>query len=511
MTDISHWLKTHAAFDPEKVALRHAGGEETYAQFADQVRCHAAMLQHGLGIGRGDRIAYLGPNTADFLFLFFAAARLGAMFLPLNWRLAPGEHAYIIADASPKAVFCDASFIEHTDTFRGRYPTIAFVDCNGGTDGWNSLRGLLDDTSGQDVPRLGDLADPLLLVYTSGTTGRPKGAVLTQNAVQVNALNSLHMHDLRSDDRILTMIPLFHVGGLNIHTTPAFYAGATVTLHERFDPGMALKTIEEEKITLTVMVPAVIQAAMKHPKWDAANLSSLRMLTTGSSIVPLPLIQAFHDLGVPVVQVYGATETAPVAIYQRAADGFRKPSSTGKAALHCDVRVVDDNGHDVAPGVSGEIWVRGGNILREYWNNPDATAAALTDGWFHTGDVGYQDEEGDYFINDRKKDVIISGGENIYPAEVEAVLHEMTEIADAAVVGRADDRWGEVPIAVVEAKEGAQIDVAAILGRFDGVLARFKHPKDIIVVDALPRNAMGKVLKYEVRGLAVKSPDYAGQ
>ncbi len=501
--DLSGWIETHAGFTPDKVALKHARGEETYAGFADKVRTYARMLKHRLGVGRGDRIAYLGPNTAEYLFLFFAAARLGAMFLPLNWRLAAAEHAYILRDSGAKAVFCDDEYLDHAEGFRIDFPDTAFVGCRAAASrfGWHLLEEELSLAAGDDHnPHVGPDA-PFLLVYTSGTTGRPKGAVLTQEAIHYNALNCVHAADMRSGDKILVSIPLFHVGGLNIMLTPGLYCGASIVLHERFDPGDALRSIEDDRITLIIAVPAVMQALKGHPGWESADLSSLRQMTTGSTIVPVAMIQPFLDRGMAVCQLYGSTETAPGAIYQLAADGYRKPGSIGKPALHCEARIVDADGADVAPGESGEILIKGKSILYEYWGNEEATREAIRDGWYHTGDVGYRDEDGDYWVNDRLKDVIISGGENIYPAEVEQVLYDMDEVEDASVVGRPDEKWGEVPVAVIALRDGAALDKETVAGRLDGVLARFKHPKDVVFVDEFPRNAMGKILKYELRGL----------
>ena len=295
----------------------------------------------------------------------------------------------------------------------------------------------------------GGLDAPLLLVYTSGTTGQPKGAVLTQNALLFNALNSVHMHELTPSDHILTVLPMFHVGGLNIHTTPGLYIGATISIHRRFDPSATLAAIEKDRPSLLVLVPATIAALIQQPNWQTTDLSSLRIVTTGSSIVPHSLIEAWHDRGIPVIQVYGSTETGPVALYQREEDAMTSVGSTGRGALHTELRIVDDAGEDVKPGASGEF-VAG---VRIFFRNTGETVAQvwkrLKTDWFCTGDIGYRDERGYVFINDRKTDVVISGGENIYPAELEQVLDGIDGIVEASVVGAADDKWGEIPVAVV--------------------------------------------------------------
>lgn len=499
MNNLSDWLDKHEAFIPDKIALRFEGQEISYREFAVTVRDHARALKHVFGVGRGDRVAFLGMNSPEFLYLMFACARLGAMFSPLNWRLAAPEHLYILNDSAAKLLVCDEEFKTRGDELRPDLPDCDLMGSDFDDRNWLSLSLGLATAEGDDRNPHVTPETPHLLVYTSGTTGRPKGAVLTQEAMLVNALNGVHLGDMSSHDHILTALPMFHVGGLNVQTGPALYVGATVTLHRRFDPVQVLNALKNEKITLATLVPATLQAVIALPDWPDAWFPQLKTLVSGSSIVPLTLIKAFHDKGVPVSQMYGATETAPIAIYLRADDAMRKMGSTGKAALHCEMRIVDDQGDDVEPGVPGEILIKGKNILFEYWGNEKATAEALRDGWYHTGDIGYEDDEGFVWINDRKKDVVISGGENIYPAEIEQFIHQMPDIADATVVGRDDEKWGEVPVAVIILAEGASPSRDDILARFDGQLARFKHPKDVVFVDDLPRNAMGKVLKHEVR------------
>jgi fatty-acyl-CoA synthase len=491
--NVSHWIERWADFQPDKTAIRFEGEDISYAAFDAHIRRVAAMLQDGLGIGRGDRVAFLGLNSPEMLAMLFACARLGAILVPLNWRLAPPEHLYILQNAGAKALFVEAEFADGAASIRADIPDCRYVSMENDYPALVAAAGedALDQDAGPD--------DPLLIVYTSGTTGRPKGAVLTQNALTFNAVNSIAMHDMTSEDVIFTNLPMFHVGGLNIQTTPGFHAGATVVLHRRFEPDATVRAIAEDRPTLMILVPALMAALMEHPAWSEIDFTSLRMINTGSTIVPMSLLDAYLDRGVPIIQVYGSTETAPVAIHQRIPDAWTTKGSTGRAALHCDAMIVDAEGGVLGPGEKGEIVVRGPNILREYWNDPDATAEVLKDGWFHTGDIGHVDERGLFYVDDRVKDVIISGSENIYPAELEMVLDGCAEIAESAVVGREDERWGEVPVAVVVVREGAELTREAVLALFDGALARFKHPRDVVFRDSLPRNVMGKVLKYELR------------
>lgn len=498
--DVSTWIRRWAGFAPDKPALICDGEAISYLTLDHRVRRLATGLKRHLSIGRGDRVAFLGANCPEMIILVFACARLGAMVVPLNWRLAPPEHAYILNHCGAAALVCEPEFATGAEAFHDAVPTLRLVTTGPATDDRPSFDFLCAaDVDESGNPHVGT-ETPLLVVYTSGTTGRPKGAVLSQGALFWNAINSTHMHDLTSADRILTSAPLFHVGGLNIQTLPALHAGATVTLHRRFDPGAVLSAIAADKPSLTVLVPAQMQALIDHPDWVHADLSSLRMVTTGSTIVPQGLIHAFHDRGVPVIQVYGTTETGPIAAYLRVDQARDHVGSTGLPAIHCDLKVVDEDDAEVPAGEPGEVLVRGPNVMTEYWNDRAATEAALSDGWFRTGDIGHFDEAGFLSIDDRKKDVIISGGENIYSAELEAVLAEDSRITEAAVVGRADARWGEVPVAVIVSADST-LDATAIIGLFEDRLARFKHPKDVQFVDALPRNAMGKIEKFALREL----------
>lgn len=500
--NLSCWIERQADFAPDKTAIHFENTTLSYAALAQRVSAIATMLKHQLAIGRGDRVGFLGLNSPDFLALLFASARLGAMLVPLNWRLAPPEHSYILQDAGIDVLIAEAEFVAPMDSIRPQHPGCKFVAQGTAAEHWLDFETLLDSAEGDDSNPHVDYDCPLLIVYTSGTTGYPKGAVLTQQALLWNALNSLHMHDLSSQDHVLSVLPMFHVGGLNIQTLPALYTGATVTLQPRFDPAMVLAAIEQRRPTLTVLVPATLRALIQHPQWQTSDLSSLRCVSTGSSIVPTQLMTPFHERGIPVIQVYGSTETAPIAIYLRPQDAVTHLGSTGKPALHCEIRIVDEQNNDVPAGAAGEILVRGPNVMYEYWGNQQATQESLRDGWFYTGDIGHKNAEGFYYIDDRKKDMIVSGGENIYPAELEQLIQQVEGVNDVAVVARADDRWGEIPVAVIETKtETAELSEADIITVFEGRLARYKHPREILFVKELPRNVMGKVQKFKVREL----------
>jgi fatty-acyl-CoA synthase len=467
------WPERHADHVPDRVALRFEGQSITWRDFSRAVEDAAAALS-ARGVGHGDRVGFLGHNHPSQLVLLFACARLGAIQVPLNWRLAAPEWQFILADSGTRLLCATPEML---DAARDAAPEgCAVVDATRlGT--------------GEPTIPVGDEQDPLLLVYTSGTTGRPKGALLDQRALLFNALNALHGFDLTSADRVLTVLPLFHVGGLNIQTTPALYAGAEVLLHGRFDPAAFFDAVERDRPTLSLVVPAVMQALVAHPRWASADLSCLRAVGAGSSDVPIPLIEAFHAKGVPVQQVYGATETCPIAILQTRAEALAAPGSIGRPAMHAECRL--------AP--TGEIEVRGPAVLRGYWKRDDA----LRDGWFATGDIGRIDTQGRWWFTDRLKHVIISGGENIYPAEVERVLASAPGVAEGAVVGRSDPKWGEVPVAVVVPRDG--FDAARVLAHFEGRIARFKHPRAVIAVEALPRTALGKVAMAKLKAIVSRA------
>ena len=346
------------------------------------------------------------------------------------------------------------------------------------------------------APKKPSTNDPVLLVYTSGSTGHPKGALLSQKSLISNARMSVHAHNMTSDDTVLVVLPLFHVGGMNILPTPAFSIGATVLLHERFDPGHAC--LDLQKSTLVITVPTVLQAMIKNQHWLPEKLDKLKGMSIGSTDVPLSLIDQIHAINIPVIQVYGATETGPFAIYQTINEAMSTVGSIGRAGCDCQIRLVMD-GKDVKVGEPGEIWVKGDNVLLEYWQDTKLTNQMLQDGWLRTGDVATLDANGLYWFKDRIKHVIISGGENIYPTEIERLLIQLPNIHEAAVIGIADSQWGEIPVAVVVASEDTKN--ADVLSPLEGQLARYKHPKKVVFVDALPRNAMGKVVATDVRSM----------
>jgi fatty-acyl-CoA synthase len=499
--DLSDLIARNAAFTPDKSALVFEGERLSYRTFHDRIERAAHGLKAAFGISRGDRVAVLSLNRPDYLVLLYACARLGAMLVPLNWRLAVAEQVFILSDASPKVLVLEQAFAGVLPALETTLPDIRVVELD-----FASQRPSFDEllqipADGNRDPDV-DLSCPLLIVYTSGTTGRPKGAVLRQEALLWNGVMSQHMHGLSSDDHVLTVLPFFHVGGLNIQTTPALHHGACVTIHPRFAPDAALAAIAHDRPTLTVLVPATIQAITDHPAWATTDLSSLKAVATGSQIVPPHLIDRFVARGVPVLQVYGSTETCPIAVYTRLGGDLSRQGSTGLPGLCCEARVIDQTGAELPPNRPGEIVVRGPGVFSGYWGNEEATREALHDGWYRTGDIGSVDSGGYFYVHDRKKNIIISGGENISAAEVERALLEHPDVADCGVIGRPDTRWDEVPVAYVMVRAGCSTTAEALAAHMRARLARFKVPREFVFVDDLPRTALGKVQHFRLKELA---------
>ena len=499
--DLSRWIARNAAWRPHWPALVFEDEPVSFRALDEGIGQLAGALAGTFAIKRGDRIAILAYNRPEYVALVFAAARLGAIVVPLNWRLAPPEHGHILADADPALIIVDGDLAGRADDLARLAPRAHRGSIEFSAEGWTDLADACEVAARPPEPA-GRPEDPVLLVYTSGTTGRPKGAVITQSAVTWNAVNSVWAHDFTSEDRVLTTLPLFHVGGLNIQTLPALHAGATVVLHPRFEPARVIDAIERDGVTLTVLVPAQLELLAADPRWRSADVSGLRSISTGSTIIGEAFVRKDLHRGVPLLQVYGATETCPIAAYQRREDAPAHPGSIGKPALHCELRLVDEQGRDVAPGESGEIWVRGANVMDGYWDKPRETAAALAGGWYRTGDVAHADADGWLYVDGRRRDVIISGGENVYPAEIENVLAACPGVAEVAVVGRPDERWGEAVVAVVVPARGAALTRDGLCAFLDGRVARYKHPRDVVIADALPRTALGKVKREELKRLA---------
>ncbi|WP_026621908.1 fatty-acyl-CoA synthase (plasmid) [Ensifer sp. WSM1721] len=508
--DLCTLIDRNAAFAPNKPAIHFEGDTLSYAALRRRIEQAARALNKELGITKGDRVAILSLNRPEYLILLYACARLGAILLPLNWRLAPAEQLFILSNAAAKVLVVEQTFNALLPHLAHTLPDTSVVGLDFTPPGGSTWGNLLAQGSGDSRNPQANLSCPLMVVYTSGTTGRPKGAVLRQEALLWNGVMSQHMHSLTSADHVLSVLPFFHVGGLNIQTTPALHHGAMVTIHSRFAAGATIAAIEHHRPTLTALVPTALQTLTEHAGWSTADLSSLKAVSTGSTIVSQALIERVAARGVPVLQVYGSTETCPIAIYTRLGGDISRYGSTGLPGLCCEAMIIDDAGEELPAGALGEIAVRGPNVFCEYWGDQQATREALRGGWYRTGDIGHCDTDGHYWVCDRKKNVIISGGENIYPAEVERVLVEHPDVAECAVVGRPDSRWGEVPVAYVVRRAEAPIEAEALATHVQSQVARFKVPREFIFTRELPRTALGKIQHSILKELESRSSEQEG-
>jgi len=465
---LDRWIRDRARNTPDRVAIDFEGALVTYRELDEGSDAFAASFI-AAGLRRGDRVATLTANSPEHVQVFFACAKAGLTLLPLSWRLSPPELQYQLEDAGP-AVFLVAEEYDDLARATGR-----------------PFQRLAADPGGQP-PRV-DVADDdgLLLIYTSGTTGKPKGALLTHancfwTNLSFDLATGVDQHDV-----VLQVLPQFHVGGWNVQSLLAWWKGATVILEREFDPGRVLRLVEEKRVTTLMGVPATYLFITQHPSFADADLSSLRRAVVGGAPMPEALLETWAARGTAIVQGYGLTEAAPNVLCLPQEDAVRKLGCAGKPYPFVDVRLSADQ----------ELQVRGPNVFPGYWRNPEATAAAFTeDGWLRTGDIAERDDEGYYRIKGRLKEMYISGGENVYPAEIEAVLHEHPNVADVAVIGVDDDRWGEVGVAFVVADGVAEDE---LLGWCRDRLARFKVPKSFRFVAEIPRNGMGKVQKQELR------------
>ncbi|POX45408.1 o-succinylbenzoate--CoA ligase [Streptomyces sp. Ru71] len=482
-TGLGSWPARRARKTPHRTALIHGDTRISYARLYERT----TRLAHALrarGVRRGDRVAYLGPNHPAYLETLFAAGTLGAVFVPLNTRLAGPEIAYQLADSGAKILVHAGA--GHPDAPASLEVGPAYEEA-------------LASASGDPIDEPVAADDTCVIMYTSGTTGRPKGAMLTHANLTWNALNVLVDTDLVADDRALVSAPLFHTAGLNMLTLPVLLKGGTCVLVESFDPAATLELIERHRITFMFGVPTMYDRVVREPGWADADLSSLRLLTCGGSPVPLPLITAYQQRGLTFLQGYGMTEAAPGTLFLDAEHAVSKAGSAGVPHFFSDVRVVRPDLTPVDVGETGEVVVRGPHVMAGYWGLPEESAAAFADGWFRSGDAARVDEDGYVRIVDRIKDMIISGGENVYPAEIEDLLLAHPDVVECAVIGVPDPAWGEVPRAVVVPRAGSVADPEAILAFLSGRLAKYKIPKSVVFADELPRTASGKLLKSRVR------------
>ena len=485
------WIGHHADLAPDSVALVDDGRALTltYADLEDRSRRLAAWLAAS-GVEAGDRVAILAGNTTDVFEALFACAKLTAILVPLNWRLAVPELQFIVGDCRPRVLI-------YEETYAAAVGELSVPVTLQLGDAYEAAKAASDPSLVGAVTATHD--DPWAILYTSGTTGHPKGAICTHGMFFWNAINIGHAVGLTAASTNLNVLPTFHSGGLNLYTTPCLHLGARSINLREFDPGRVLELLASGEITHFFGVPAIYQFLAEHPDWEAADLSRVRSWACGGAPMPVALLRRYADRGVVIRQGMGLTETSPTVFLTDEAHAIAKVGSVGKPALHTEIRVVDDEGVDVDIDQIGELWVRGPNVTPGYWERPEANAASFTDDWLHTGDAARIDSDGYVYIVDRWKDMYISGGENVYPAEVEQVLFHHPNVMDVAVIGVPDDRWGEVGTAVVVPRDAEHFDRLELLAFCNEKLARYKIPRHVEIVEELPRNAAGKVVKRELR------------
>jgi acyl-CoA synthetase (AMP-forming)/AMP-acid ligase II len=477
------------------------GRSITYGEMAQRVAGLAGGLAE-LGVNRGDVVAILSYNCPDFLETIFAANYLGAIAMPINWRLAAAEIRYILEHSGARALVCDEALADlGADACVGLPQDVAKIRISDEPDEtWDSIAGLRGRCA--RAPYVAAAPDDVhRLMYTSGTTGRPKGVMLTHANLAWKNFAHLVEFGFGSDDIGLACGPLYHVGALDLTTTTLIAAGATTILHRSFDACAVVEEIERSRVTTVWLAPAMVNAIMALPDIEARDLTSVRVVINGGEKMPLPLIERIQRVfsSAWFADAYGMTETVSGDTFLDRGSIVAKRGSVGRPCLFLELDLWDAEGRPVPAGEPGEIVMRGPKVFKGYWRDPEATAAAFAGGWFHSGDIGVRDEDGYLFIVDRLKDMIVSGGENIASSEVERVLYSHEAVLEAAVVGRPDARWGEVPVAFVVCRDGAAVEADELVTLCREQLAKFKVPKDVAFLDALPRNPSGKVLKRELR------------
>ena len=493
---IGSWPARRARMNPASVALCTDDEELTYTGLAARVE-HTAQRLRALGVGPGERVAYLGPNSIDTWVCFFATARAGGIFVSLNIRLAAPEIGYMLADSGSRVLVHGPECAELAAAADPAAQGVAHVLLAADLRPPGPTRAAAGPVPEQEPV---ELDDPVLILYTSGTTGRPKGAVLTHGNLTWNTVNQLAHVDVLSTDVALCVAPLFHVTGLGQVSMPTLLKGGTVVVVPKFDAAGFLALISRRRATGFAAVPTMLQMMCEHPDWETADLSSLRYVIYGGSPIAEKVARAWLRRGVVLQQGYGMTEAAP-GVFMALADGApERPVSAGVPHFFTDVQLEDADGERTSGRGQGELLVRGPHVFSGYWQRPEETAEALTEeGWYHSGDVVRIDDDGWAFVVDRVKDLIISGGENIYPAEVEAAITELPDVITAAVVAVPDQRWGEVGCAYVVVRAGAALDEAALRAHLETRLARYKIPRYVELCDELPVNATGKVLRAVLR------------
>lgn len=495
------WVEYHAATTPHKRAMYDlaSGRDFTYAQTHERVAQVAGMLKEK-GIKPGDRVGFLCLNTTDVMELVFGCWRVGAICLALNFRLTPPELAYILNDSETDMVLVDVPFAPLAEATRPLTKVREWI----GTDGVGGESAYETALAGATPiydyhPQ--DMEDQCLLMYSSGTTGSPKGVIITHAMLDFTASAAVRLGTSTPDLVSLNNMPLFHIGGLNVTALPSIWIGGTCIIMRLFDPGATIKAISNPDLGITAMfcVPAAYNAMKAHPDMETADFSRIDLALCGAETVPEALINWWGARGIIIQEGYGMTETAASGTMLLKSDIPHRIGSAGRPLVHSRIKIVDENDQEVPRGEAGEIWFKGNSITPGYWRNPEANAESFTDGWFHSGDIGRMDADGYVSIEDRVKDMYISGGENVYPAEIEGLLYELPQIVEVSVIGVPSEQWGETGCVVAVFKADETLTLEQILAHLDGRLAKYKLPTYLHIIKELPRGGTGKVLKFELR------------
>jgi fatty-acyl-CoA synthase len=496
---IGDWLARREMLTPNKVALIDAQRDYrpiTYCEW-NRAANRTANFLRDLGVRQGDRVAVLALNCVEYLDVWFACGKLGAIMQTLNWRLTPNELAGLIADATPTLLVYGSEFEAVVPTLRAQANSLRhFIMLDRSTAPNVHFFGERDTfTSDPPPPVELDWNDAWAICYTGGTTGLPKGAILTHRAITANSVNTVMSWGLTPDDMTILNAPLFHTGGLNVFTAPLVHIGGTSIVCRTFDVDQVFDLIRDRGVTILFGVPTMFIAMQQHRRWAEANFSKLKLIISGGAPCPLPVFEKFWERGIDFKTGYGLTEAGPNTFWLPHADVQRKPGAVGFPLFHIDVKIVQGDGSECGADEVGELLIRGPHVCGGYWNRPEETARAIVAGWLHTGDLARRDSEGYYTIVGRSKDLIISGGENIYPAEVESVLHAHPAVAEAALIGVPDEKWGEVGRAIVAAQNGMLLTADELSAFCASRLARYKIPKSFVMVESLPKTAAGKIDK----------------
>ncbi len=501
--NVGDWIRKRAISSSEKTAIIFEGKYFTYRKVNERTNQLANALADR-GIGKGDRVAVIFHNCHQFLEAYFAAAKLGAIFVPLNFRLARPELEYMLNDCRPSMIIFNSEFSEVTDSIRSLIPVTGgnFIQVDGNTPKWALDYEELLARYPTDEPDVGEdvkLEDPQMIMYTSGTTGEPKGALLSHRKTFYNTFNADIYFDISASDRMLVALPLFHSGGLNIMAVPILYKGGTAVIQKYFHHEEVLRLIERHKITLMMAVPTMLNFILKKTDMGKYDLSSLRTCMTAGEACPISLIKEYQKRKIPIRQVFGQTETS-IMLWLPEKDSIRKAGSVGLPVFHSEVKVVNKKRKEVAPGEIGEIIVKGPIQMVGYWSRPEETKETIRDGWLYTGDLARVDDEGYVYIVDRRTDMFITGGENVYPAEIEKVYATHPDIMETAVIGVPDDKWGEVGKAIISLKKEKVMTEEEAIAFCSGKLAKYKIPKSVVFVGELPKTGSGKIKKGPLRG-----------